>query len=101
MEQKFIEMAKTIFSSIDHYRESGRDDKFNIDSIAEYLQRQFLLQQTDVSRFVLPEQRPFKNCDLDATNLAYIKQHCDCEKGDCKKLDYLINWKKQFGQNDG
>ena len=47
MEPKFIEMAKTIFNSIDHYRESGRDDKFNIDSIAEYLQRQFLLQQTD------------------------------------------------------
>lgn len=46
MEQKFIEMAKVIFTSIDHYRESGRDDKFNIDSIAEYLQRQFLLQQT-------------------------------------------------------
>ena len=47
MEQKFIEMAKVIFTSIDHYRESGRDDRFNIDSIAEYLQRQFLLQQTD------------------------------------------------------
>lgn len=49
MEQKFIEMAKVIFTSIDHYRESGRDDKFNIDSIAEYLQRQFLLQQTPCS----------------------------------------------------
>lgn len=52
MEPKFIEMAKTIFSSIDHYRESGRDDKFNIDSIAEYLQRQFLLQQTDCSKLL-------------------------------------------------
>ena len=55
MEQKFIEMSKVIFTSIDHYRESGRDDKFNIDSIAEYLQRQFLLQQTACNaKFICP-----------------------------------------------
>jgi hypothetical protein len=39
-DQKFIEMARVIFTSIDHYRESGRDDSFNIDSIAEYLQKE-------------------------------------------------------------
>ena len=58
MEPKFIEMAKTIFLSIDHYRESGRDDKFNIDSIAEYLQRQFLLQQCSVNISVPLTQTP-------------------------------------------
>ncbi len=38
---KIREMAKTIILSLDHYRESGRDDKFNIESIALYLNRQF------------------------------------------------------------
>ena len=36
----FLEMSKVIFNSIDHYREAGRDDQFNIQSIAEYLERQ-------------------------------------------------------------
>jgi len=35
------DISKTIFASIDHYREAGRDDEFNIKSIAEYLQRHF------------------------------------------------------------
>jgi hypothetical protein len=60
MEQKFIEMAKTIFNSIDHYRESGREDKFNIDSIAEYLQRQFLLQQTPCKTLLPPDFPTFE-----------------------------------------
>lgn len=34
MEKNFLEMANTILISIDHYRECGRDDKFNADSIA-------------------------------------------------------------------
>ena len=61
MEQKFIEMAKTIFLSIDHYRESGRDDKFNIDSIAEYLQREFLLQQTPCTTLLPPDEQRLKD----------------------------------------
>lgn len=35
------EIAKTIILSIDHYREAGRDDNFNIQSIADYLKRCF------------------------------------------------------------
>lgn len=36
-----LEIAKTIILSIDHYREAGRDDKFNVQSIADYLKRCF------------------------------------------------------------
>ena len=41
VEERFMDTSKTIFTSIDHYREAGRDDEFNVKSIAEYLQRQF------------------------------------------------------------
>lgn len=41
LDKRFKEVATVVLNSIDHYREAGRDDGFNIESIAEYLQRQF------------------------------------------------------------
>lgn len=34
-------IAKTIILSIDHYRDAGRDDNFNVESIVDYLKRCF------------------------------------------------------------
>jgi hypothetical protein len=52
MDKIFTDTAKTIFDSIDHYREAGRDDNFNIESIAELLERRFVVRDTVNVEFV-------------------------------------------------
>jgi hypothetical protein len=41
MKQEFIDLAQVIHNSIDHNRECGKEDKFSIEQIADFLQRRF------------------------------------------------------------
>ena len=43
--ERFKDIAQTIIDSMDHYREAGRDDVFNIESISEFLERECILKK--------------------------------------------------------
>lgn len=67
------EIAKTIILSIDHYREAGRDDSFNIQSISDYLKRCFT-----------PPPQPWVK--------ASDKLSSHMEKVCCRKIGHIGMW---------